>query len=146
MMVSKTNAAYIAGIADGEGYIGISKQHDGQGFRGFRYRGRIQIEMTDRHLLRWIQKTLDLGVLKKRPIRNIKWKQEYALVISEKAIIPALKIILPFLRLKRKQAEILLRFRLKTHRPGVKGHTLRTRKFQDSSYHRIRELNRRGPQ
>jgi LAGLIDADG endonuclease len=142
--LSNIDAAYIAGIIDGEGHIGISRHKTKTAVRGFRYRGRIQIEMTNRSLLRWIKRKCGIGFVRRRPIRNRKWKRQHSLVIDGIAMILFLKSVLRFLRIRRKQAEILLSFQSSQRKPGVKGQSAATRRYQDLVYKQIRKLNKRG--
>jgi len=141
---SKSVAAYIAGIVDGEGYVGISKDKTSKGLRGFRYRARIQIEMTNLPILRWIKLKTGFGRILPRPLRNVRWRPQHVYVISDHQLAPFIKTILPFLRIKKRQAKILYKFSMSMRHPGVKGHNKKTNDFQDSSYRKIRALNRRG--
>ena len=46
-MVTKTDAAYLAGLIDGEGYIGIKKTTIKKGNASRGYHARIQVRMVD---------------------------------------------------------------------------------------------------
>lgn len=136
--MKKNEAAYIAGILDGEGYLGVS-------LNSGRYRSRIQIEMTALPLLRWINTKIPEARILKRPIRNKRWRQQYSLVISDNAIPKFLKHVLPFLRLKKNQANVLLRFQKTLFKPGVLGHTEATIRQKEKAHKDSLRLNRRGP-
>ena len=75
-MISETDAAYIAGLFDGEGSISYKqymrqKPHNKKPYPIWQI--RMEISMTDKSVLNWLHLTLGAGTL------NIKkYKSEYA--------------------------------------------------------------------
>ena len=69
-----TDAAYIAGLFDGEGSIYYvrridkKKKHKGPGYReAYCWRISMEITMTDQSVLRYVQEMLGVGTLTKKP-------------------------------------------------------------------------------
>ena len=69
----KTNYAYIAGLIDGEGYIGLTRS------RGL-YKARIIISNCNLELLENAQKIIG-GFITKKPVPPDRWYQGYNLTI-----------------------------------------------------------------
>ena len=62
-LVNATDAAYIAGLFDGEGSVDFARRKE--------KRGNVQsilmrIEMTDENVLNWVHETLGVGTVRKR--------------------------------------------------------------------------------
>lgn len=97
-----TDVAYIAGFVDGEGHIGFYIPKDAKA------RMNIIISNTDVNVLKFVQNTLKIGCIYKQKIYNPNARQGYQLRIrnSQEALI-LIEAILPYLKVKRKQAELL---------------------------------------
>lgn len=115
-LTSETEKAYLAGLIDGEGYIGITKT------RRPKWKGRMDIELTPRIQINMTRARDLLEELAERyagkvyvhMITNKKshWVAPDMLFIrqSEEKITKFLQDILPYLRVKRRQAELLLEY------------------------------------
>lgn len=103
-----TDLAYIAGIVDGEGCIRIKKSNPNPGIRVTPgYHAAIQIRMVDESAISFIQQVLGGSYYKESaPAPNRRPLFLYAAqnLIAERV----LRKILPFLKVKRKQAELVL--------------------------------------
>jgi hypothetical protein len=73
-MIAETDAAYIAGLFDGEGSIHFKrsvekkKKHKGGGYRiSNSLRLSMEITMTDQSVLAWVHEVLGVGTLNKKP-------------------------------------------------------------------------------
>lgn len=105
--MKRTDLAYIAGIVDGEGYIGIKTSHHERGRRG--YRLCVTVTNTDLWLMNHLKFAIGGGLvmLHKTPVsRQQCWQWQ----ISDKKAGEFLKLILPYLHLKRPQAELAIKF------------------------------------
>ena len=167
-MAADTDIAYLAGLIDGEGYIGIkkSKAYRCQGRRTPGYSARIQVRMVDEAAIRFLAETFGAWYYleKRRPKKN---RPLYCCQLGDKKAEAALRALLPYLRVKREQAETVLAFcDLKAsgtaHRtkvtgyrdlPGFRGGVRRVPNLTLSDEHvakregmwtRCRELNRVG--
>ena len=79
MTISNEQAAYIAGLFDGEGSIYFAKRpekkkkHKGPGFRySNSQRISMEITMTDQSVLKWVHEVLGVGTLNKKPRKGFR--------------------------------------------------------------------------
>ncbi len=114
--MKKTDLAYTAGIIDGEGCIGIQKTT---------YANAIYVAVvnTNEWLIRWLRFCYggNIRIEKSRGPNN---KPQFRWAIHTKQAGEFLKLVSPYLRLKRPQAELALSFQSRRkHRggPGIKG-------------------------
>ena len=136
---------YIAGLMDGEGCIRIGAVGTN---RQYKY-PIVTIAMTHRGVIEWLTEKLQTGTLKMFNYtavkKNPRWKKQYGIFISGKRAKLLCEVLLPFLKVKKSQAELICKF------PGDdlrgRGAKLlpevlieRNRLFQQ-----IHVLNRRGP-
>jgi LAGLIDADG-like domain len=95
----KWEAAYIAGIIDGEGSIILTRMHDKENRRP-----GITIASTDKELLLYVQSLIGGTIINKKNYNPEKHKNSYTLNITKKKeVFPALKQISPFLRVNKKR-------------------------------------------
>ena len=95
--------AYIAGIVDGEGYIGIYKHPDNYTI----YRTIVGVTNTDLKLVDWLHEMLG-GNIYEKPSYGKNHKTQYNWKLNGTHIVDLLKAIRPYLRLKDEQADIIL--------------------------------------
>lgn len=118
--MKRTDLAYLAGILDGEGSIQIRKRKDRGMRRGFCYQLSISIANTNEWLVNWIHFNFEGGIYRK-PSLLPHHKQAYLWQATSKQAEVVLKLLLPYLRLKKPQAEIALQFQSrKIHNSGGK--------------------------
>lgn len=144
------DAAYIAGILDGEGWLGASKVVDPKVSAGFYIRPQVAISMTTDVVFEWL-KTLHIPfwngkcVLRERPDFKPNWKNVGQLSLSGNAIRWLLPQVIPYMHVKRHQAELVL---VLAERGFERQHSgLRERKSPEEQvriYRELRQLNRRG--
>ena len=79
MTITNEQAAYIAGLFDGEGSIYFAKRpekkkkHKGPGFRySNSQRISMEITMTDKSVLTWVHEVLGVGTLNKKPRKGFR--------------------------------------------------------------------------
>lgn len=144
--------AYIAGIIDGEGCIAIHRR-SGRGCKyGYSFYGVLRVSNTNLALLEWLQTITGLGAIVENKVTGNRRRQWEWKVHSQQAS-GLLKLLYPYLRVKRENAEVLLGF-LKFRREsemvvrklGGKGLPFKLWKTQDSFYLRMKDLNKRGLQ
>lgn len=139
--------AYLAGIIDGEGTIGIVKSNKKNW--NPQYSAGIGIGMSDKETVETLLKmfTPDRKLLIECvPNRKTiyRWR-----VIGNKAVPPILKIFLPYLRIKREQAEIVIKFcetRKSDRTKTGKTHFTTPEELQrrEEFYQKIKKLNAVG--
>jgi hypothetical protein len=101
--LSKEELAYLAGLIDGDGAIMTwIEKHPEKKFK-FRVRLALKVTLNQKQVLEWIRKRVRFGYLKKN--RN---QYEWCSQDQEK-IEKFLSKVLPFLKVKKKQAKIALK-------------------------------------
>ncbi|UCZ52613.1 LAGLIDADG family homing endonuclease [Bacillus shivajii] len=104
--MKELEAAYLAGIIDGEGSITLTRNHTGE-----RRRPLISIASTDIELLEYIKSIAGGSISSKKNDSPNSHKDSYTLTIKKKAEVFALLIsINPYLRIssKKQRAEFIL--------------------------------------
>lgn len=104
--MTETQLAYAAGIIDGEGYIGINKKYSKTHSSGYQYHIRIDVTMTDFCIPIWLQSQFGGSVYIHKGINKPDMRWNITCRDAEKFLIA----ILPFLIVKKKQAELALQF------------------------------------
>jgi len=102
-------AAYLAGIIDGEGTLILAHRRRNE-LRGWEsIEPHISISNTDVGLMKYLSQLLGIPFYAIKEKRSRRWKQSFAISISAFAEIEALlSRVLPFLIIKRRRAEIML--------------------------------------
>ena len=106
--MKRTELAYIAGIVDGEGYIGISADHRKRNPGRPCWRLRVAVTNTNEWLVQYLKFSIGGGVITLKNSKNP--KPCYQWEIKHGKAADFLKLILPYLQLKRPQAEIAIKF------------------------------------
>lgn len=131
---------YIAGFLDGEGYIQINKARD-KSHRGPRYFMHVSMCNVNRDVLDEIQKVTG-GTVR---YYNNHFKRSngcgyhYRLNMGQRLGYDFLKKVLPYLIVKREQAEIAIRFKesLRVHGGGTP-RSDKELEFQDKCYNDLK--------
>lgn len=132
----KNTKAYLAGIVDGEGYMGLSRYKRSDRLKN----GVLQIRHTPRLIISFLnkkvnKKVLDLfvknygGLIRNKKVyeynSGAERKSHNAMIVYEVSGSRVLKILtelLPFLIIKKTQAKLLLKFKTVTYckKGGIK--------------------------
>ena len=79
MTITNEQAAYIAGLFDGEGSIYFAKRpekkkkHKGPGYRtSISQRISMEVTMTDQSVIKWIHEVLGVGTVNKKPRKGLR--------------------------------------------------------------------------
>lgn len=102
--------SYLAGIIDGEGYIGIKKAAPRIDCVNPCYHERVQVRMVRIDALQLLHDVFGGSLYKEQPHAN-NGRPLYCWQISDKKASTALTVLLPYLRVKRRVAQIVLRLR-----------------------------------
>ncbi len=110
--MKSTDIAYISGIIDGEGYIGIKKDkgYKCQDRKTPGYHARIQIRMVDEPAIKFIAESLGGWYWKEKPSCK-KGRPLFCYQASDKKAAEILTTVLPFLHVKKESANTVLQFR-----------------------------------
>jgi hypothetical protein len=146
-LMNKLTASYLAGLIDGEGYIGILRTSKNQkkkwtSAREFVYCPVIKITMTDKEIIEWLYKSFGGTFETRRHLDSSrKSKESYGWMARKAQAVEIVKCVHPYLRVKKKQAHIILRYPYgKTGLP-IPDHVYKQR---GELYDAIRILNHRG--
>ncbi len=147
------NKAWLAGFIDGEGYIGITfqiKKETRQSAVSPRYHPFLIIANTNEEVLIYVKELINEGrtyILGKGLGKNKK-SYQYKLTRMD-TLLGVLKDILPYLRIKRMQCELLINFieRRKSIKPVTGRGSRGVTSFDDNDkeiYKRLLLLNKKG--
>ena len=139
--ISELDIAYAAGIIDGEGSIVISKAKQKVG-NGYSYEILVAVHMMDGYIPKWMSECFG-GRFSKTKVNHANKKGDFAYYYhanGSRAKI-FLELIIPHLKIKRKQAEAALYLQNKlTQNPNGKRVTAEMYKERDALKMLIEEL------
>ena len=117
-MPTTNELAYIAGLFDGEGCIQCkqiweAKQRKNKPRRYKVWRITMEISMTDKDLIEWVHKTLDVGtvlinVKNKSPSSKPHWKTQWRWRCSHRQAYKVCKMLWPYIQVKLPQVEKII--------------------------------------
>lgn len=137
-MISQTDLAYLAGIVDGEGTISCSITTTKKNHKALHK--QLSIFNTNLMLISWITSRFGGKVFSR--VRSSKWKEEHQVKWSATEAVVILKALLPYLVIKREQAELFIALH---ETKNVSGVTSEVQDYRVNLVSRIQELNQRGP-
>lgn len=127
--------SYLAGFVDGEGTIGVSRRKRN---RWFSYDSYLSISNTDIRVLSYIRERIGFGSVrnKKATISHYGKKPCFSYFISNKNARTVIKVIVPYLIVKKEQAEtvLLMPKRGGTYTPESESDR---RKLQETAYKQL---------
>ena len=145
--IALSDLAYVAGFIDGEGCITLVPHKPG-GKRRDGYTLRVLITNTNKPVLVWIQ-SLFGGYLGQRVRRSRNHKISWELCVGSGYAEYMIQQIYPWLKMKKAQAEIGLKFRETVNKRRTAydrdGVPREVRVKRDRMYREIHRLNRKGP-
>lgn len=109
--LTETEAAYVAGIVDGEGWIGMTmRKNPAKGARrAYGVTTYLGVANTNTALLEWLAEKIHCRIVGRPLTLGVKPKGA-GLVTNQQQIQVILHQIMPYMIIKRPQAEIMLRF------------------------------------
>jgi LAGLIDADG endonuclease len=108
--ITEVEKAYLAGLVDGEGCIAINRSADSRYVEGFAYYPRVTVAMCDREPLEYYKVLTGFGALNSKPSYKKGWTPIHQWTVSTRQAEKLLKMIYPYLKIKREQAQIFLLF------------------------------------
>jgi len=113
--LSRVDAAYLAGIVDGEGTVTLTRKH-----RNENRQPAVTISNTERSLLEYVREVVGAGKITGKRTANKRHTPSYCFAIYNRQALALLEQIHPYLRTyKRKRSSIILRdYLLVTPRNG----------------------------
>ena len=110
--VTIADAAYIAGLFDGEGTVDFARRKEKK--RGKTYtvqRIALRIEMTDESVLNWVHEILGVGTIRKRnrsPSRKPHWKDAWIYTVRFRQALYVCKLLWPYAIVKLHKLEQII--------------------------------------
>ncbi len=103
--LTDAEAAYIAGLMDGEGTITLSRRH-----RNENRQLVLSISSTERYLLEYVQNATSMGQITSRRVYSNKHSPSYTYTLSNRQALQIIARIAPYLRsYKARRAALVLR-------------------------------------
>jgi hypothetical protein len=141
--MEQIDLAYIAGIVDGEGYIGITS--DGKkGKRGqINYRLRVTVTNTSEWLCRYLRFYVEGSIVYLRPLNDNRqpcwqWQVDY------KKAGNFLKLIVPYMHIKKPQAELAIKFQEAKSKRSTRAKTDEERAIEESQRITLMEMKHKA--
>lgn len=137
-----TDLAYLAGLLDGEGYIGVHRVNR-RGLVNY-FGATVVIGMTDEATIDWVDARFPGGRATRR--QKAQYKVVHLWSIHNARAAALLTAVLPYLVTKRRQAELVIAFGDDLR--GTRGHGVRLTDEETARrlalYEETRQLNHRG--
>lgn len=127
-------AAYLAGIIDGEGSIMLYRREKGAAMR-------VTVANTNRALLDWCATVCGVGNIVMTERSNPKHKPSGMWHVNSQAAASLLEQTRPYLVIKGEQADVAIEFQRKLKVPAAKAE----KEWQEQWRLRMRAMNARGP-
>lgn len=121
----------------------ISRTKVPENHSGFSYRGAISISNTNEELMQHIHKIAGVGHICRLPEKRNDWKDKFQYYATAGSVRMLLPKIMPYLVLKRPQAEVMMEFLTLI---GGQGRKVPYDGRIDYLYQKIRALNMKGKQ
>lgn len=141
-----TEAAYLAGLIDGEGYVAVTAATTSKSAkrckRGAAVRVTVAVRMTTRRPLDWAAALTGFGRVTAPRLLNPKHKQPYQWQIWSRQAVEVLVAIRPYLKVKDRQADLCTAFQARMRLPGKLGLSDEEWNFRLDCWSRSKELNR----
>lgn len=110
-IITNLDAAYTAGLADEEGSLRANcyRRRTRGETRGQQYGNGLRIRFADEKTIRWLQEIFGIGCV--YPESNGRYQTMWNWQVSGKQCAEVLKVIFPYLRTKKRQAELIFELR-----------------------------------
>jgi hypothetical protein len=132
--------AYLAGIVDGEGHIGMTKIKRGDWYR---FHSKFVIGMATPFVMELHKMCGKIGTVRKHIYQIKHYKDRYDWWVSSNGSRALLPKLLPYLRLKKQQAIMLLEYlELASHKDRSAEYRVKV----ENIYWSLRAMNHRGEQ
>lgn len=133
--LSAVQAAYVAGIIDGEGSVMLYRRRIGS------VTLRVAVTNTCRELLDWLASATGVGAPHGHAKATDVRRETFMWHINGDAALSMLAQAVPFMTVKHRQAKLGIAFQRRLHTPKLKAEYQWQYEWMD----RMRDMNRRGP-
>lgn len=148
----KEKYAYLAGIIDGEGYVGIKKTNNRTDCQNPQYHERIQVRMIDETAISFLTEVLGGNYYKETEHSKYSKKPLYCYQASDKTAASIIKKLFPYLIVKKRQANLILKLRESKENkksflrgsPSKRPMNPKIVEYRESLYRQIKEIHKGG--
>lgn len=133
-MLTEVQAAYLAGLVDGEGSIMLNPRAGGS------ITSRVVISNTHRGVLDWVAETTGIGNVQAHRPQDARHRAGWMWVTNGDGALSLLEQIRPYMIIKTEQADLAVEAQRRLRDPSTK-----TGAWQMEYSARVSDLNRRGP-
>src|SRR5437867_11974518 len=102
--LSQTDAAYLAGLIDGDGHIGLHRRHTDHSCLGYTFQPHVEIASVNEEFPRSFRRLIGSACWKTRNRGFKSHRPLFQLIVTSSTISWMLPLLVPYLRLKREQA------------------------------------------
>lgn len=106
--ISATQWAYLAGLIDGEGNVGVYR-HENKKYWSSLYSAKIIITSTSEEVIAWLLNNIG-GSFWARSRKNSKWKHCYCWYPNMSDMLTVCHGVLPYAVIKREQIKLLMQY------------------------------------
>ena len=142
--IKHEDIVYAAGFLDGESHVAVKKSFTSRNPNwSTHYRIYVSVANTYKPVIEWFKMKFGGSIKFTARAKDTKHKDCYSWVISAKAAYLFLKLVKPYLIVKKEQADFCMSFQNTVQKTGFKldKETLNKR---DELYHAVKQLNKRG--
>ena len=107
-ITSKLQSAYVAGFIDGEGYISLKIGHRKESKYTF-YTPIVKIASVEESIISWLKDSFGGWYSKRIAKEETNHRDLYYWTLTGRNLKPFLQAICPYLKIKKKQCELVLR-------------------------------------
>jgi hypothetical protein len=118
--INKKDLIYLAGFFDGEGCILIQSAKQ-SGYKNYRHKLTMTITTTSSHITRYL-KALGFYIFNRKPYKT-HCKQQWAAVLCDRRAKTLLEKLLPYLKIKKNEALLAIKFQNHKDKIGYHGAT-----------------------
>lgn len=144
----KVTYSYLAGLIDGEGYVGIRRcttKHDGSLIPEFK--PTVVITNTNYHLMQVLKDNFYGSICHRNRGLKILWKESYSFEFNRSEIRKILPKVMKYLLIKKGQAQTVLDlFKTYKHTSNGNGYTSSEVLDKENLHKKCLLLNKRGDQ
>lgn len=134
--------AYAAGIIDGEGTISLIKEQRKKTPLGYSITLHVQVSNTEEWLCHWLQMQF-AGYVSSPYQPKGRAKLIWKWMIKANKAVDFLRLISPYLQLKKHKAELAIQFQ-EQRGHGQRARTMENKAIAEDFYKTMKELNYRG--
>jgi len=142
--LSDIDLAYIAGFFDGEGCISLGRKKDGSYRRHYTYQLVVTVSNTKPEILEFLHRHFGGHFRKIKNPSTKNGKTVYVWALLCRKALNFIKTIYPYLKLKKRQAELAIKFYTLVNPYGCNKYDPEKWKQKDLIYNELKALNKRG--